>query len=392
MNPQKSDDHSNRFIPCVSPLLSTSPIVYKAKEIMSQAWGFKKVIHYNPAPNPISLDKKHLSLLEANLTEFVVAEKSDGVRYQLVIGTCDKIGFAVMVNRKMQMYEVPLYASADYFKGSVFDGELVIEKIQNDQERQIYLVFDLISIKGESKRNDTILKRYHEYSNIFNLDGKDILQMDVDKWERFAFEMASTKEKIICLGNRSALQFKPKPFVTFINLGSLWRSLNGLSHKTDGLIIPRTTMPVGTGTDNSIFKWKQHHTIDLIVDAKFSKGTWIYQLFFQNNDKLTNSNEHGFTIDGKIYYLSIKNNTILQLTSSYFGETHKNTFKLLGEFYCEFDQQNPIIWCTLERWRRDKNNANNLNVIEKTLQNVRDNVSIEDLLTLTTKHMYKIMP
>lgn len=390
MNTQKSDTHINKFIPYITPLLSTSPITIKTKEIMSQAWGFNKIIHHNPAPNPISLDKTHLDFLEANLTEFVVAEKSDGVRYQLVLGTCDRKGFAVMVNRKMQMFEVPVYASADYFKGSVFDGELVIEKIQNEQERQVYLVFDLISIKGESKRNDTILKRYYEYTRIFDLDGKDILQMDIDKWEKFAFEMAGTKEKIVCLGNRLALQFRPKPFVTLINLGSLWRSLNGVTHKTDGLIIPRTTTPVGTGTDHSIFKWKQHHTIDLIIEAKFSKGVWNYQISFQNNDKLVNSNEHGFTIDGKVYYLSIKNNTILQLTSNYFGETHKNTFKLLGEFYCEFDKQNPIVWCSLERWRRDKLTANNANVIEKSLQNVKDNVSIEELLSLTTKHMYKI--
>jgi hypothetical protein len=382
-----------------------------------------------------------------------VAEKSDGVRYQLVLGTYDNRGFAVMVNRRMQMYEVPIYANPDYFKGSVFDGELVIEKFgssvtsvtsvtlsgnetddnsnnnfysdshyslknkrpqdQNDkknqisdfvsnrlssppqQERQIYLVFDVVCVKGESRKMSTLMTRYHEYSSIFDLENKDILQTDVSKWDEIAFDLAHSKEKIVCLGNRLALQFRPKPFVTLVNLGSLWRTMTNLAHKSDGLIIPRTTTGVGTGIDQSIFKWKQNHTVDLIVEGKYAKSQWNYQIFFQDNEKLVTNLERDFSIcykngSERKFHIEIKLNPTLQSTSKYFGENHKTGFKLLGEFECEIDDEQPIIWCNLERWRKDKYTPNNYSVIQKILQNVHDNVTIKELLALTSKYIYNI--
>jgi hypothetical protein len=413
----------DKFIPSDSPLNPSSEIVLKTKEIISQAWRMSKTIHHNPSPNPISLEKRHLALLEQHLTEFVVTEKSDGVRYQLVLGMNNGQGFAVMVNRRMQMYEVPIYANPDYFKGSVFDGELVLDtsgvqlvdhkatksfSTQNDSNtvaipnnnnkivhRQFYLVFDSICVKGESRVSNTFMNRYHEYTSIFDLDGKDLFQTDVQKWDEVAFEMAQTKDKIVCLGNRMALQFKPKPFVTFINVGSLWRSIHNLGHKSDGLIVQRTTTGIGTGTDPSILKWKQNHTIDLIIEGKYIKGSWAFQIFFQDNEKLVSSTERKFSIKNNnnvdnIFRIDLKLNQTLNSTADFFGESHKNSFKLLGEFNCEIDENKFIVWCLLERWRKDKYSANNYQVIQQILQNANDNVSIKDLVNLTSQHIYKM--
>ena len=392
----------DRFLPTEHPLPPQSPLIAKVEELISQAWGFPRVIHHNPSPNPVSLEKKYLPNLEAKVTEYVVAEKSDGVRYLLVIGTYDHKGLCVMVNRKMHMFEVPVYANSEYFRGSVFDGEMILETTESGQERQKFLVFDLVSLKGETRRHEHLMKRYHEYLDVFDLEGKDILECDSTKWETFAFEMADTKDKVVCLGNRRALQFSPKPFVQLIHVGSILRSRHNLKHKSDGLILTRTTAGIGTGTDPNILKWKEHHTIDLVVNAHYTKGRWIYKLSFQDHDKLVESTDRTFEINQRACYLQLQSNPVLTLTSQYFAETHKTAFSLLGECSCHVDtdlttgrsppssSDQPIVWCTVIKWRKDKNTPNNVTVVQRTLNNIVDNVTTDELLHLSTKSMYNI--
>lgn len=391
-----TNNYTNKFIPNSNPLPTYSPIIEQVKQILSNAWNFNKVIQYNPSANPVSMERKHLKLLEDNLSDYIVTEKSDGYRYQLVLGKINKPnqkpeGFAVMVNRKMDVYEVSLYANPEYFEGSVFDGEMVIENVSGNQERQIFLIFDVIQLKGETRKNTPLLQRYKEYSSLFELNDKDILNHEITDWEELAFEMARDQDKIISLGNKMALQFRPKPFVTLMNLGSLWRSLSQSKHKTDGLIITRSDTLINTGTDYSTLKWKPNNTIDLIVDAKYSKGTWKYQLFFQDHDKLVSSDEKSITNDKIIYYLSIRENEMLKNTSRYFAETNRNMYRLVGEFKCVFDENNnPIIWCVVEKWRRDKQTPNHFHVIEKTLQNIKDDVTIDELIRITSSQIYNV--
>lgn len=377
--------------PCDHQLPSHSPIVSKVHDIISQAWGFPHVIRYNPSPNPVSLEKKTLPLVESNLTDYVIAEKSDGVRYLLVLGAYEGRGFSIMVNRKMQMFEVPVQANSEYFKGSVFDGELVIESINATQERQKFLIFDLISVKAESRCNSTFMERYNEYFGIFDLEGKDILGYDANQWDTIAFELADTKNKIVCMGNKMALQFCPKQFVHAVNLGSMWRSMNKLKHKSDGLVFVRTPAPIGTGTDPNLLKWKELHTIDLLVEGSYVKGKWTFRIFMQNESAVVDASQHPFEVSSRVYYLSMKSNQDLMSTCRYFAENRKNTFKLLAECSCLFDESNPVIWCSLVKWRRDKTTPNNVTVIQRTLCNVVDNPTIEDLIHMTTKKMYTLI-
>jgi hypothetical protein len=394
---------ADKFLPSDRSLSRThhSLLISKVEELISQAWGFSHVIRHNPSPNPVSLEKRYLPQLEAHLTEFVIAEKSDGIRYLLVLGTLDGKGFCVMVNRKMQMFELSIYANSDYFKGSVFDGEMVIETVETNGsggfDRQKFLVFDLVSLKGESRRHENLMQRYHEYLNTFDLEGKDILECDAQKWETLAFELADTKDKVVCLGNKMALQFFPKPFVQLVNVGSMWRSMHKLNHKSDGLILTRVNAPVGTGTDHNILKWKEHHTIDLIVKANYTKGKWHYRLFFQDNENLVESTDRTFELKdlsedspARPYYLQLQPNSVLRSTSKYFAETHQTTFSLLAECLCLLDTQQPIVWCTVLKWRRDKHTPNNANVVHRTLGNIVDNVTIEELIQLSTKKLYPL--
>ena len=403
-----SSHHPNKYLPFEKPLSSKSPVASKVHEIISNAWGFKHTIFHNPSPNPISLERKYLPQLESEISDFVVAEKSDGVRYLMVIGTVGQKGFCVMVNRKMQMFEVPIFANSDFFKGSVFDGEMVVESLGREHERQKFLVYDLVSVHGETRRTKDFLERYNEYFQIFDLEGKDIMDYDITKWESDAYELANSKAKIVCLGNKMALQFAPKPFVQLIHVGSLWRSIPKLKHSSDGLVITRVSAKIGTGTDPNILKWKENHTIDLIVTCNFTRGKWSSRIFFQDNEKVVESTDRLFDLFGKKYALQMSENATLRSTCQYYAETHKTQFSLIGECLCVFHVPNivtgatatstevmgappsttDVINCSVLKWRRDKYTPNNSTVIQRTLGNIIDNVLIDELIQMTTKKMY----
>lgn len=420
----------DKYVPSPSCLPDHSPIKTKVCEIISQAWGMKNVCDINPCVVPSVLDASYFTkYIETNPTDYMVSEILDGPRFLMVLGICDRKGFCVLVNKQMQIYEVPILASSDYFRGSVFDGILITETLSSGQERQRYLVFDAISIKGETRKNDPFLKRYNEYFGVFDLEGKDILQMDSAKWESLAYEWTETKDKIVCLGNKFALQFFPKPFVQFLNMGSLWRTITRTNHHANGVIFVKSTSVVGFGVDNHVMKWKQYHTIDLILQSTYIKGKWTFKIYFYDQGKKLESLDKPFsvkrtsdptlkthesilqtheeayvktheeasmktfeeanTITESQVYLQLKENTITESTCRYFAELHKTSFTLIGKCLCVIDPNHPIVWCEVLKWQHGIKTPDTYESIQKTLYNILCNVSVSDLLRSSTNTMYR---
>lgn len=401
----------DKYTPSPNCLSDHSPIKTKAYEIISQAWGLKNVINFNPCVIPTVLDASYFSKhIETNPTDYMVSEILEGRRFLMVLGTCDRKGFCVLVNKHMQLYEVPILANSDYFRGSVFDGVLTTETLSSNQERQKYFIFDTISIKGETRKNDPFLKRYNEYFGVFDLEGKDILDMDSSKWESIAYEWTETKDKIVCLGNKFALQFYPKPFVQFLNMGSLWRTMSRVHHHTNGIVFVKSTSVVGMGLDPHVIKWKQHHTMNLIIHSMYIKGKWIFRICFYDQGKKLESLDKPFTIhrpssindpsssisnppisDHKQsqVYLQLKENTIIESTCQYFAELNKTSFTLIGKCLCVIDPHQPIAWCEVLKWQHSMKTHDTYESIQKILTNISCNVSVSDLLRSSTKTMYQ---
>lgn len=377
-------------LPYKEPLPSNSTIVRCTKELISRTWGLSQPIsNYNPSPNPISLERKHMQLLKNRVQDYVVAEKSDGVRYLLILGR-DRFNqhtpFSVMVNRRLQIYQIPVDAKPEYYEGSVFDGELVIETVTHmNHTRQIFLVFDAYLTKNSSLIHNPFLDRYKECNRVFNLNGKDILDDDIKKWESIAREEAKA-DKIVCLGNHKAMMFRPKPAVDLVNLGSLWRSISRLLHPSDGLILTPKPTKVLSGTHDTMFKWKQNHTIDLLVDAFYKRGGWNYRLSFMDKADIKDCAHNPFDVMKKSVTLIAVPNSMLTNTSRYFGDKNKSSYKLLGEFKCVIENNRGL--CKLQRWRKDKSTPNNSFIIQRTLVNIKEDINIDELLELTSLQAY----
>ena len=87
--------------------------------------------------NPVALRRRHLGVLSNS--EYLVSEKTDGVRYLLV---CTGVQEAVLVNRKVELFTVGglntvsegellsigIAQAASLSTGTVLDGELVLNR------------------------------------------------------------------------------------------------------------------------------------------------------------------------------------------------------------------------------------------------------------------------
>ena len=422
---------SAQYLPAVTPLTDKSPLVAEARRLISLAWNMPNEIAHIPSPNPVSIERSHLDFLQKNINSFVVAEKSDGVRYLLLLGRhgAAQEPYSVMINRKFEIFEVSVYANPAYFDGSVFDGELVLEDIintpspkaaENEEEddskidesqkkqRQVFLAFDVMLCKGRLFKNENYFERYKELNRVFELHQKDILVNNVDKWDDVAKRLSQQEDKIVSLGNRLALAFAPKPCVQATNVGSLWRSMSRMRHKSDGLIFTPVYQPVMTGTHQTMFKWKQTHTLDMLVDATYSNRAWSFALAYKDGKEYRWTGQAPYpTINRRPVHLKVRTNPRLDATAEYFGNKNKSQFRLLGEFSCTMDngndddrkqsdggkasQQQPLIcWCELVRWREDKATPNNINVINNTLVNIYENIQIDELLRIASYQMYGI--
>lgn len=117
-----------------------------------------------PGSQPISLMSNHLQSLKES--SYFVCEKSDGVRYLLLIHDSQRVDTAkyakvFLVNRKFEFVPIKgldiLFESEngkkylEYMNNTLLDGELVIDEIQLEdgthKKQAMFLVFDAINIR-----------------------------------------------------------------------------------------------------------------------------------------------------------------------------------------------------------------------------------------------------
>lgn len=300
------------------------------------AWGLsarrsEQPLHRrNPGPNPVSVSLA--ALRDLNPDEYVVAEKTDGVRYALLLCS-DETGspMAVMVDRAGRKFEVAVRAAARFFAGAgtLLDGELAWERplphvqqtaaptprpitvdllvgagkeapsvgrpglpgqstttgdamamtahITEPQataatsapgETLVYWVFDAVRVAGVSQRDA-------DYETRIELVQRLIEGREADDLIEAAPD-----------ANAHGLAFRAKPCVPARLVDSVWSTdAPRLRHGSDGLILTPLRDPIRMGTHWRQFKWKHRHTLDLqLRGRRRDDGTWLWGLYYLEAD------------------------------------------------------------------------------------------------------------
>lgn len=211
-----------------------------------------------PACNPVGIRREHVPLLSRD--EYVVALKSDGVRYALFLFLrSEGTGVALMIDRSWNMYEVDVLAPEEYFeRGTLLEGELVLENSEKE-ERMVFLVFDCVLSRGERFGERPFLERLEEARRLTHTS-EDISALPQKDME----EEVLASDAIVLIHFDPRLVIRPKQFVDRIHAKRMWSFRHDATHRVDGVILNKASAPYnhGTARGGSVLKWKEHTTVD----------------------------------------------------------------------------------------------------------------------------------
>lgn len=183
-------------------------------------------------PQPVSIDRSHLPALN----KMWVTEKTDGVRVLLMLCRIQGKSMCVARDRKNQWTLLPAHVkSKQWFQGTVVDGELVFQKMEDGIHYTLCL-FDMYSRCGMTIMDQPFSERMKAVEDVSHV-------LSCESW--------------------TCMPKKMLRHVDEVPQHERW--------KTDGLIWTPERGHV-------IYKWKPVHTVDFLV-WKEGLGDWNVQLF-----------------------------------------------------------------------------------------------------------------
>lgn len=288
-----------------------------------------------PGSQPVSLLQKHLQKLKKE--DFYVCEKTDGVRYLLMIHkhshSTTSSGNIFLIDRKYNF--IPVRGLKHIFEdkkllqlvnNSLLDGELVIDEVeveegdtdeltQQQQQQQaegetgvelegvsragkkvrkqaIFLVFDCISIRDTFVGNLNLCDRLKVAQGEFIFPVQTAIRRQLEAGDKSSSQPveANTLSADTIPFYFGLKQMYRKEDVAFV----LERVLPHLNHENDGLIFTQNNLPFVIGTCEGILKWKPKrlNSIDFLLEVE-----WLYTTEAASEETMKKGKEHIFTFD-----------------------------------------------------------------------------------------------
>ena len=234
-------------------------ILEDARVLLNQLWQLPPHSTFLPCCNPTSLLKENISMLQNQ--PYFVGEKTDGIRMFLLIGFVEKTEeeYSVLIDRAYRMYRVALECPADFYCGTLLDGEYI-------QETNRYVLFDTVASSGYQyfkQSHSRRIKQVEEVASSIKMLSPEV-SLSVKQWHCF---------------------HEPET----------WRYLKSVS-QCDGLIFSPETFALKVGQHPYVFKWKGDHTLDFVLSIhRDDISRSDPHLFFTDKGTPVDANQRGFT-------------------------------------------------------------------------------------------------
>lgn len=316
-----------------------------------------------PTANPVSLMRNQIPSIYSS--RYVASLKADGIRYMLLLtNTEEGTPVALMINRRMKMFEISVEASKHMFDdGSLFDGELVEKKGGGG----IYLVFDAMVIGGESYTDRVYLDRLGAIATTFPSPETASNQM-------------SNYGEIVAVDNDRVLVLAHKPCIPARQVASLWDSrVNAVFHE-DGIVFTPVENPIQTGTHSKMFKWKAVHTVDVLLRPRPGSHEWAcFGMQGKTLKDLSVPESPQIKIDGVAYLVCISPKS--KVLEGGTGDTS------IVECTIDVNPKKRILTLYPILLRPDKNAPNQIYTFQATVKNVIEGVTISEIVHESQNHV-----
>tara|TARA_R110002072_G_scaffold157128_7_gene307648 strand:+ start:1099 stop:2001 length:903 start_codon:yes stop_codon:yes gene_type:complete len=290
------------------------------KKHIQRAWGWDdKESNIFPGTLPVSVERRHFSVLQNNM--YVVCEKSDGLRYNLVCTKIEKKRVAFLVNRSFQMMPVQLCFPRNAHEGTVLDGELI-----NGKE---FIAYDAVQVGGVDVKHMNLIDRIGYAENFIT------------------GIMYSKKDKYTISLKKFYPLYMMQEYIT--------EHLPTVNHTSDGFIFTPVTEPVKTLTHERMFKWKPFEQITIDFKMK-RKNTDIWGLYLLDRGQLIYESE--IPDDGQPW---MGEDVIVEC-----GYVTGNGWRCWKPIHI----------------RTDKSHPNNRKTYYRTLKNIKENIQLKEFVNL----------
>lgn len=283
------------------------------------SWVFGSNPDRFPGCQPISIERRHFRTLTSN--DYVVTEKTDGLRQFVVACRIGQQRKVFMVNRAYDIVEIPLRLGPKAYDGTILDAEFL--------GAHLY-VFDAIYMNGAACGHLDFLSR-------------------LERMEEFMTQVISMTNDPYKLRLKQFHVFAD--FVRFAD--EYLPSVVASGVKVDGVIFIPVREHVKMGTHETMFKYKnlEKNTIDFKLEWDHTRTVW--RMYLQDKGK-------------PVYELDTPAN--------------EPWFKSGMVVECAYDAHRDAWIPQFER--TDKNFPNNRRTYYRTLVNIKENLQLDDFKDL----------
>ena len=288
-----------------------------------------------PGGLPITPEQCHVNNIRNG--NYMFTAKADGFRINLLFilyyieGDWRKL--CIMIYRDTSCYLLKINAPTDMYDngGSLFDGELV----STTSGWNHILLFDCYSYKGTNTRSLPLIKRHsHCVKLAESCDNQETDSVIIKSKPYYKLEKSNLETSSAFLNNNHFLEYA-----------------------TDGIIlVPTGSNNCLSGRDDTQFKMKLDHTIDLIlIQETDDPDKPFYLASYDDSD------------DSYITKQQIQLDTI-------------NVNDVKPIFECIAKRTDGIYTFHPLKPRLDKTHPNSESVVKRTLQTISDNIQIQNLM------------
>lgn len=284
-----------------------------------------------PAPQPVSIEKKDFSKLEQYI--YNISLKLDGVRFLMYfIRDKRENQQCIIINRALKFYNISIEAEDNLYNGTILDGEVIF----NDETKKWeFVIHDALMLCGNKINKLTHSVRLSDT----NMCIQSFINNNND---------TNTFNLVV------------KKFYLFSEIDNFIDDIYSKSINNDGIIFMPEMLPVISGTQYSMLKWKPEnkHTFDFLI--KENGNNLEAHVFHMGNINLF-AKIHENTEDGKDFILKTKK---------------LNNYKNDCIVECNFNKDKSNFYPILIR--TDKTHPNSLRTVERTLFNITENIQLQD--------------